>query len=137
MVTLTRHSDESLGPLARALAPPAGETPEQRAVRERKETEARRISERIDEQIRLEKQAHSRKKIPVKVLMLGQAESGAFAFLPNSRHRGTELNRARGMPAPPLCREVHDGKKSFRFHTLHDLDMCSTGLLAPSPQSSK
>ena len=98
MVTLTRHSDESLGPLARALAPPADETPEQRAVRETKETEARRVSERIDEQIRLEKQAHSRKKIPVKVLMLGQAESGAFV-LPKLSSPRTELNRARGMPA--------------------------------------
>jgi hypothetical protein len=78
MVTLTRRtSDESLGPLARALALPSNETPEQRALRETKESEARRVSERIDEQIRLEKQANSRKKIPVKVLMLGQAESGA------------------------------------------------------------
>lgn len=76
MVTLTRRSDESLGPLARALAPPADESPEQRAMREAKETEARRMSERIDEQIRLEKQANSRNKVPVKVLMLGQAESG-------------------------------------------------------------
>lgn len=78
MVTLVRRgSDESLGPLARALAPPVNETPEQRALRETKEVEARRVSERIDEQIRLEKQANSRKRIPVKVLMLGQAESGA------------------------------------------------------------
>lgn len=77
MVALTRRgSDESLGPLARALAPPLNETPEQRALRETKEVEARRVSERIDEQIRLEKQANTRKKIPVKVLMLGQAESG-------------------------------------------------------------
>ncbi|KAF8267947.1 guanine nucleotide binding protein, alpha subunit [Lactarius quietus] len=75
MVTLTRRSDESLGPLARALAPPPRETPEQRALRETNESEARRVSERIDEQIRLERQANSRKKA-VKVLMLGQAESG-------------------------------------------------------------
>ncbi len=80
MVTLTRISDESVDPLARALAPPADETPDHRAVREAKETEARRVSERIDEQIRLEKQANSRKKDPVKVLMLGQAESGASAI---------------------------------------------------------
>ncbi|KAI9457117.1 G-alpha-domain-containing protein [Lactarius psammicola] len=76
MVTLTRVSDESLDPLTRALAPPVDETPEHRAVREAKETEARRVSERIDEQIKLEKQANSRKKVPVKVLMLGQTESG-------------------------------------------------------------
>jgi hypothetical protein len=89
MLTISRHSDESLGPLARALAPPLGETPEQRTTRETLETEARRVSERIDEQIRLEKQTNSRKKVPVKVLMLGQAESGASIFPPIiRRHRG-------------------------------------------------
>jgi hypothetical protein len=82
MAILTRHSEESFDPLAGALAPPADETPEQRAMRETKETEARRVSERIDEQIRQERQANSRKKAPVKVLMLGQAESGAFAIHP-------------------------------------------------------
>ncbi|KAH9164926.1 guanine nucleotide binding protein, alpha subunit, partial [Lactarius sanguifluus] len=70
---------ESLDPLARALAPPEDETPEHRAMREAKETEARRVSERIDEQIRMEKQANSRKKLTVKVLMLGQVESGTSA----------------------------------------------------------
>ena len=78
MLTLARRSDNSFDPLARALAPPLDETPEQRTMREENETEARRVSERIDEQIRLEKQADSRKKVPVKVLMLGQAESGAY-----------------------------------------------------------
>ena len=84
MVILARQSDseESLGPLARALAPPPHEMPEQRVMREAKETEARRASERIDEQLRLEKQANSRKKVPVKVLMLGQAESGAYRHPP-------------------------------------------------------
>ncbi|KAI9442671.1 G-alpha-domain-containing protein [Lactarius indigo] len=80
---VTRHSDESLDPLARALAPPEDETPEHRAVREAKETEARRVSERIDEQIRMEKQANSRKKLPVKVLMLGQVESGKSTTVKN------------------------------------------------------
>jgi guanine nucleotide-binding protein subunit alpha len=46
-------------------------------MREAKEAEARRVSERIDEQIRSERQANSRNRAPVKVLMLGQAESGA------------------------------------------------------------
>ncbi|KAI0288106.1 guanine nucleotide binding protein, alpha subunit [Russula brevipes] len=58
------------------LAPPPRETPQQRTVREAKEAEAREVSDQIDEQLRLEKQANSRKKAPVKVLMLGQAESG-------------------------------------------------------------
>ncbi|KAH9979099.1 G-alpha-domain-containing protein [Lactifluus volemus] len=77
MVGLARRSDESADPLSQALSPPPGETPEMRVIREAKEAEARRVSDLIDEQIRSEKQANSRKKIPVKVLMLGLAESGA------------------------------------------------------------
>ncbi|KAI0296518.1 G-alpha-domain-containing protein [Multifurca ochricompacta] len=76
MVLLTRRSDESVDPLSRALAPPKNESAEQRAIREAKEAEACRESNRIDEIIKQEKQAISRKKAPVKVLMLGQTESG-------------------------------------------------------------
>lgn len=74
MVNL-RPSEDSTDPLSQALRPPANETSEQRAVREAKEAEARRVSDRIDEQIKSEKQASSRSK-QVKVLMLGPAESG-------------------------------------------------------------
>ena len=76
MLDLTRRSEDSIDPLTRALSPPPKETPDQRALREANEAEARRVSDRIDEQIKSEKQANSRKKTPVKVLMLGQAESG-------------------------------------------------------------
>jgi guanine nucleotide-binding protein alpha-1 subunit len=79
MVTLSRL--DSTDPLSRALVPPANETSEQRAMREAKEAEARRVSERIDEQIKSEKQAKSRSKSPVKVLLLGQAESGGLPSL--------------------------------------------------------
>lgn len=89
MVNFTR-SEDSTDPLSRALEPPANETSEQRAVREAKEAEARRVSDRIDEQIKSEKQAG---KAQVRVLLLGQAESGA---LPSHNYRLVE----------PLCR--HD-----------------------------
>jgi hypothetical protein len=78
MVSLTRRSEDSIDPLSRVLSPPAKESAEQRAQREAKEAEARQINDRIDEQIKSERQANSRnKKGPVKVVMLGQAESGA------------------------------------------------------------
>ena len=77
MVNLARRSEDSIDPLSRALSPPAKESAEQRAQREAKEAEARQASDRIDEQIKSEKQANARKKAPVKVVMLGQAESGA------------------------------------------------------------
>ena len=73
------RSEDPTDPLSRALDPPANESSEQRAVREAKDAEARRVSDRIDEQLKSEKQANSRSKGQVKVLMLGQAESGALS----------------------------------------------------------
>jgi hypothetical protein len=66
----------SRDPLSAACAPPVNETPKQRVAREAKEAEARRVSERIDEQLRLENQ---RKNPSVKVLLLGQEGSGEFS----------------------------------------------------------
>jgi hypothetical protein len=63
-------------PLFWAWAPPADETPAQRAVREAEEKDARLISERIDEEIRKEKH-HSLKGRSVKVILVGQEESSA------------------------------------------------------------
>jgi hypothetical protein len=56
-----------------AIDPPADETPKERKARLRKEAE--RVSEKIDEQIRQERELSKMKKV-VKVLLLGQAESG-------------------------------------------------------------
>lgn len=64
-------------PLTAALAPPPDETAEQRELREAAEAEARRVSDEIDEQLRNERMALKKKKAPVKVLLLGQSESGA------------------------------------------------------------
>ena len=64
-------------PLTLAMSPPPNETPEERQAREVREAEAQRISDEIDEQIRKEKEAKRKKKRPVKVLLLGQSESGA------------------------------------------------------------
>ena len=62
-------------PLWIAIAPPPGETPEQRRVREAEEDEARRVSLRIDEVLKADKAA-MKKRNKVKVLVLGQSESG-------------------------------------------------------------
>ena len=51
MVNLA-HSEDLADPLSRALQPPLNETQEQRAAREAKEADAKRVSDRIDEQIR-------------------------------------------------------------------------------------
>ncbi|KAF9450753.1 G-alpha-domain-containing protein [Macrolepiota fuliginosa MF-IS2] len=70
-------------PLTLALMPPPDETPEQRQVREAAEAEAKRVSDEIDEQIKRERENERRRKRPVKLLLLGQSESGKTATLKN------------------------------------------------------
>ncbi|KAI0633065.1 hypothetical protein C8Q77DRAFT_867287 [Trametes polyzona] len=72
-------------PLARLLAPPPNETAEEREIRLRLEAEARARSERIDEQLKAEKAALKKNK-PVKVLLLGQSESGKSTTLKSEYH---------------------------------------------------
>jgi guanine nucleotide-binding protein alpha-1 subunit len=74
---MRRATDDD--PLAKALAPPPGETEDQRVRRLRLEAEAKRISDEIDQQLREEKAAMKKKK-PIKVLLLGQSESGMFSL---------------------------------------------------------
>lgn len=62
-------------PFALALAPPPDETPDQRVLRLAAESQARRVSEEIDEELRAERLARKKRKV-VKVLLLGQSESG-------------------------------------------------------------
>lgn len=70
---MARSLDED--PLTAAIAPPPNETAEERDARLKAEADARRVSERIDEQLKAERAA-MKKKRPVKVLLLGQSESG-------------------------------------------------------------
>lgn len=64
-------------PLAAAIAPPPNETPAARTVRLRAEAEARRVSDEIDEELKAERAARRRQRPCVKVLLLGQSESGS------------------------------------------------------------
>lgn len=73
MVTLAL---DPLDPLTRALLPPKDETPAERWAREQREAQARLISEQIDAQLKAERAALKKKGKPVKVLLLGQSESG-------------------------------------------------------------
>lgn len=67
-------------PLTLAIAPPIDETPDQRLARELAEAEAKRRNDEIDEQLRRERESGKKKK-PVKLLLLGQSESGKTATL--------------------------------------------------------
>ena len=67
-------------PLAAALQPPPNETPEQRQTRLQAEEDARRRSERIDKMLKESHKAQQRKQV-VKILLLGQSESGKSTTL--------------------------------------------------------
>ncbi|TFK38865.1 guanine nucleotide binding protein, alpha subunit [Crucibulum laeve] len=72
-------------PFSSLLLPPANETAEEKALREQHELEAQRTSDRIDEQIKLERAALKKQKGIVRVLLLGQSESGKSTTLKNFR----------------------------------------------------
>ncbi|EIN09070.1 G-alpha-domain-containing protein [Punctularia strigosozonata HHB-11173 SS5] len=75
-----KESAQQSDPFEDVLKPPADETPEQRQRRVQQEEEAKRISQAIDESIRAEKQREKKRK-PVRVLLLGQSESGKSTTL--------------------------------------------------------
>ncbi|KAG2136532.1 guanine nucleotide binding protein, alpha subunit [Suillus bovinus] len=67
-------------PLAAALMPPPNESPEDRERRLEAESEAKRVSDGIDEMLRAEKK-ENKAKPAIKVLILGQSESGKSTTL--------------------------------------------------------
>jgi hypothetical protein len=72
-------------PLDEILKPPPDETPEQRAIRLEREAESKRISLAIDASIKEERQARRKKRI-VRLLLLGQSESGEWLGFPTRPH---------------------------------------------------
>jgi hypothetical protein len=71
-----RSSDND--PLTAAIAPPKNESTPARVARLRAEAEARRVSDEIDEQLKQDRATRRRQRPCVKVLLLGQSESGTF-----------------------------------------------------------
>lgn len=67
-------------PFDEVLRPPTDETPEQRAVRLAREEQARKVSAAIDASIKAERNARRKKRI-VRLLLLGQSESGKSTTL--------------------------------------------------------
>ncbi|KAJ6590545.1 guanine nucleotide binding protein, alpha subunit [Mycena vulgaris] len=81
MPTKVRRVEDD--PLTLALAPPEGETVEQREVRLLLEKEAKEISDAIDDQLSRDKAQEKKGPRAVKVLLLGQSESGKSTTLKN------------------------------------------------------
>jgi hypothetical protein len=64
-------------PFDELLRPSPDETPEQRAMRLAREEQARQVSAAIDATIKAERNARRKKRI-VRLLLLGQSESGGY-----------------------------------------------------------
>ncbi|KAF9473676.1 G-alpha-domain-containing protein [Pholiota conissans] len=79
-------SPDAQDPFAVFHRPPPNETPGERAEREAREIAARKVSERIDDELRAEKARMKRERV-VRVLLLGQSESGKSTTLKNFRLR--------------------------------------------------
>jgi guanine nucleotide-binding protein subunit alpha len=79
-----RYFEENTDPLARIIAPPANESPDQRRTRERREADAKKTSEQIDEALKAEREERkSKRKTRLNVLLLGQSESGKSTTVKN------------------------------------------------------
>ncbi|TFK42062.1 guanine nucleotide binding protein, alpha subunit [Crucibulum laeve] len=68
-------------PLAAAILPPEDESPVEREMREKAESEAKKISDHIDDMLRQERNDRKKSKPEVNVLLLGQSESGKSTTL--------------------------------------------------------
>ncbi|EPQ53009.1 G-protein alpha subunit [Gloeophyllum trabeum ATCC 11539] len=79
----TRYDDRRNDPFYRILRPPEDETPEERRARLLKQQDAQRVSRQIDESILESKKAFDKRKKAIKILLLGQAESGKSTTLKN------------------------------------------------------
>lgn len=68
-------------PFYELMSPPPDETSAQKTARLKRELDAQRISDDIDEEIKQERAKEKRKKDVINLLLLGQAESGEHSLL--------------------------------------------------------
>ncbi|KAF7302485.1 hypothetical protein HMN09_00882800 [Mycena chlorophos] len=78
-----RRPMEDIDPFANAIAPPENESLQERELRLQKERAARQISEAIDAELSREQAFEKKRPKPVKILLLGQSESGKSTTLKN------------------------------------------------------
>ncbi|CAA7269582.1 unnamed protein product [Cyclocybe aegerita] len=99
-------------PITAAMKPPSTETEAERSARLYAEAEAKRVSEQIDEDLREERERLKRRKGDVKLLLLGQAESG----------KSTLQKQFQLMYRPnSLDQERHSWKTVIYFNVVHSI----------------
>ena len=89
-------------PLARAIAPPPDETPEEQDFRIAAELEAEQVSDAIDDELNRQRIADKKKLKPVKILLLG-ALSAPLLTPPRSTTTPPSSWQVR---ANPVCRHI-------------------------------
>ncbi|KAJ7757579.1 guanine nucleotide binding protein, alpha subunit [Mycena metata] len=78
-----RRSMEDSDPIANAIAPPQNESPQAKEIRMQKERAAKQVSDAIDAELSREQVYEKKRPKPVKILLLGQSESGKSTTLKN------------------------------------------------------
>ena len=74
--TPARSATSSPNPFIHGIPPRENESSHERALREQEEVRAKAVSDAIDEQIKQDKVAFGRYRKAIKLLLLGQSESG-------------------------------------------------------------
>ncbi|KAK7045075.1 guanine nucleotide-binding protein alpha-4 subunit [Favolaschia claudopus] len=129
------HKSQLSDPFALMLQPPDNETPVERQKRVELEQEQKRVSDQIDDELKKERADRKRKaKREVKVLLLGQSESGKSTVLKNFRLKY----------APTQWKgELRSWRAVIQLNLIHNvltiLDLMQDSLTAldsPQPQQS-
>ncbi|KAF5359996.1 hypothetical protein D9758_007631 [Tetrapyrgos nigripes] len=100
-------------PLTLAMAPPEDESQLQKELRLQMEAEAKKRSDAIDEELERQRQAEKRNPKPVRVLLLGQTESGKsttlknFQLMTDPKAFATERASWRAVIQLNLVRSIH------------------------------
>jgi guanine nucleotide-binding protein subunit alpha len=100
----------SPNPFIHNFLPREDEPPHERALREQEEARAKAVSDAIDEQIRQDKVAFKKYQRAIKLLLLGQSESGQLASVQDPPVANIHLPHAR--------RKIHNNQKYTLFSEL-------------------